>query len=307
MGESRWPVVLAVCCTIVTFASGFVGIRAGLKAYSPSEMAAFRFMVSSLLFGVMAMFRPVSIPAVRDWPRMIITGLMGFTFYALLINTGEIRVPAGVASFVISTSPVFTALLASLTLGERMSVNGWCGLAIAFGGAAVLAFSSGTGLSFEPSVIFLLGAALVQAIFFTMQKPLIGLYGARSTTSWAVWSGSLFLLPLFPSALRTAEHAPITATLAVIYIAVVPTLLGYVTWAFAVSRAPVGRVTALLYFVPPTATLIGWVVLGEKPRIVGIAGGCLTVAGVVLMNRRTQLRTAIVREPSDREEEERNK
>ncbi|HSP15994.1 MAG TPA: EamA family transporter [Thermoanaerobaculia bacterium] len=305
--NSPWPVVLASSCTIVTFASAFVAIRAGLRAYSPSQLAALRFVVSSLLFGALAIFRPVRVPAARDWPRMILTGLIGFAIYALLINTGEVQVPAGIASFVINTSPVLTAVLASMALGERIGITGWIGLAISLSGTAVLAFGTGTGFAFEPAVLFLLAAALAQAIYFTMQKPLIGLYGATSTISWAVWSAAIFLLPILPSALRNAQRAPLSATLSVIYLAVVPTVIGYATWAFAVSRATVGRLTSLLYFVPPTATLIGWVWLGERPKLIGIGGGCLAIAGVALVNLRSPFRTAAVRERAARAGEGRNR
>jgi drug/metabolite transporter (DMT)-like permease len=267
-----------------------VAIRAGLRAYSPAELAFLRFAVSSLVFGALAIFRPVRLPAARDWPQTILAGVAGFTVYALLINSGEVRVSAGVASFVVNISPVFTAILASITLGERMPVSGWVGLSVCLGGTALLAFGTSSGFTFEPAVMILLAAAFVQAIYFTMQKPLVDRYGARSTTTWTVWSGTAFLLPVFPSALRAVGRAPWEATLSVVYLAVVPTVIGYAAWAFVVSHAPVGRLTALLYFVPPTATLIGWFLLGERPTLLGIGGGCLAIAGVTIVNLRTRLK-----------------
>jgi len=69
----RWPLALAAGCTILTFASAFVAIRAGLRAYAPAELAALRFAAASLLFGGIAIFRPVRLPMARDWLRMIVT------------------------------------------------------------------------------------------------------------------------------------------------------------------------------------------------------------------------------------------
>lgn len=287
---SPWLLVAASSCAIVTFSSAFVAIRVALRAYSPAELAALRFTVSSLLFGVLAMFRRVSLPAVRDWPHMFLTGVMGFTVYGLLINSGEVRVSAGMASFVINTVPVFTAILASIALGERMPAVGWIGLAVSLSGTAILALGTTARLSFEPAVLILLAAALVQALYFTMQKPLIDRYGAMTTISWAVWSGTACLLPVLPSTVWAVQRVPLGATLSVLYLAVVPTVIGYVAWAFAVSRAPVGRLTALLYFVPPMATLIGWLLLGERPTLLGIGGGCVAIAGVAVVNLRARAR-----------------
>lgn len=301
--DVRWPVIVAAGCTILTFGSAFVAIRAALTAYSPAQLAAGRFAIAALLFAAIAIFRPVRMPAGRDWPRLAFTGVLGFTVYALLINTGEMRVSAGAASFVVNVSPVFTAILASLTLDERMPARGWIGLAVSLAGTGVLAFGTGDRLAFEPAVLIVLAAAVVQAVYFTMQKPLITRYGSASVISWTLWSGTIFLLPFFPSAVRAARLAPMSATISVIYLAAVPTVIGYATWAFAVSHAPVGRITSVLYFVPPAATFIGWLALGERPTTPGVIGGCIVIAGVAMVN----LRTRAARGPACPEEGARSK
>ena len=290
MGRARalqWTVVAAAFCTIVLWSTAFVAIRAGLRSYAPAELATMRFLGASLLFGVLAFFRPVKRPETRDWPRMILTGAMGFAMYALLLNTGETRASAGMASFVISTVPVFTALFAAMILGERIPAFGWMGLGVSISGAALLAFGATGRCMFQPAVLILLAAAAAQAMFFILQKPLVSRYGATSTTSWAVWAGTACLLPFLPSTLHTALHAPLAATLFVLYLAVFPTFIGFTTWAFATSRIPVSRLAAALYFSPPAATLIGWLVLGERATLIGIAGGVLAIAGVAVVNLRT--------------------
>src|SRR5258706_14849115 len=151
--------VAACVCTIVTFASAFVAIRAGLRAYSPVQLAALRFIISSLAFGALAFFRPVRLPAARDWPRLVLAGLAGFAIYSLLINSGEVRVSAGMASFVINTSPVFTAILASMTLGERMPAAGWIGLSVCLVGTALLAFGMSSWIAVRPALRILIASA----------------------------------------------------------------------------------------------------------------------------------------------------
>jgi drug/metabolite transporter (DMT)-like permease len=274
------------------WASAYSAIRAGLRVYTPTELAALRFLGASLLFGVLAMIRGVRGPAARDWPRTILSGLLGFAVYALLVNRGETRVSAGMASFVIGTVPVFTAVFASMTLRERIPWLCWIGLGVSMSGTAVLAFGTTGRFVFEPAVLVLLAAAAVQAAYFILQKPLVSRYGAISTTSWAVWSGTACLLPFLPSTFHTALHAPLAATLSVVYLAVFPTVVGYATWAYAVSHIPVGRLTASLYFIPPAATLIGWLVLGERPTLIGLGGSALAVAGVAVVNIRTRARPA---------------
>lgn len=283
-----WAVTFAIGTTIIIWASAFVAIRAGLRGYSAAELAVLRFAVASVLLGLRAAFVGIRIPERRDWPHLFVTGVAGFAVYTLLINLGEIRVAAGMASFVVNTGAVFTAVLAVIFLGERMGGIGWLGLGISMAGAALLAFGANSRLDFEPYVLVVLSAAIAQAIYFTLQKPLVDRYGGVTVTTWAVWSGTFCLLPFFPSAWKAAFNAPASATLAVGYLAVLPTVVGYSVWGFVVSRMPVGRATAFLYLVPVVATVIGWLVLGERPTPVGLLGGLVAIGGVALVNRRVR-------------------
>jgi drug/metabolite transporter (DMT)-like permease len=63
-----------------------------------------------------------------------------------------------------------------------------------------------------------------------------------------------------------------------------PTAIGYVTWAIALKRLSAARATNFLYGVPPTATLVGFLWLGEAPSLVGAIGGAMAILGVVIVN-----------------------
>lgn len=281
---SAWPVTLAIATTVTIWASAFVAIRAGLRVYSPVELAVLRFAVASLLFGVRAAFRPVRVPSRRDWPQVALAGILGFAIYGLLINAAEVRVAAGMASFVVNTVPVFTAILATLFLGEKLGRRGWVGLAVSLVGAALISFGATTRIAFEPAILVLVAAAAIQGSSFTLQKSVLARYDAIAVTSWGVWAGTACLLPFLPGALRHALVAPPAASLCAIYLAAFPTVLGYGMWAFAISRRPVGRVTAFLYFIPVLATLLGWLLLGERPTPLGLLGGAVAIGGVILVN-----------------------
>ncbi|HEY6251555.1 MAG TPA: DMT family transporter, partial [Candidatus Angelobacter sp.] len=226
----------------------------------------------------------VHVPDRRDWPRVVLCGVLGFAIYALLVNYGEMHVTAGIASFVVYTVPLFTAIFASLFLRERLGIFGWTGLAVSLAGTALLAFSTNQQLRFEPGVITLLAAAVALALYFILQKPLVKRYGAFNVTSWAVWISTACLAPLIPQALKAAHMAPLASTMSAVYLGVFPTVVAYSTWAFAVARLPVARTAACLYFVPGVATFIGWLLLGEHPTPLGLVGGLVAMGGVAFSN-----------------------
>ncbi len=71
-----------------------------------------------------------------------------------------------------------------------------------------------------------------------------------------------------------------------LYLGVVPSLIAYATWSMVLARLPAARAANFMYCVPPVATLLGFLWLGEIPTPIGLLGGLLALGGVVLVNLR---------------------
>lgn len=282
-----WRTAAALALTLLLWASAFVGIRAGLKGYAPAELALLRYLVAAAALGIYAAFAGIRLPARADWGRIALTGFVGFTLYNLALNTGATRVTAASASFVGNTVPVFSALAAVTFLGERLRPMAWAGIVISFLGTTVIAAGEGGGLRLEPAILLVLAAALAQCAYFILQKPLLARMSALECTAASLWMGTLFLLPALPPLAARLPQAPLAATLAAVYLGIFPAAVGYVAWAYVLARRPVARTTSFLYFVPPLATCIGWLWLGEWPSWLAVAGGAIGIAGVILVNRRS--------------------
>jgi drug/metabolite transporter (DMT)-like permease len=65
-----------------------------------------------------------------------------------------------------------------------------------------------------------------------------------------------------------------------------PTAIGFATWSYALQHTSAGRMAALTYLIPPTAILLGWALLGERPPWAAVGGGAPCIAGVMLARRR---------------------
>src|SRR5918992_477257 len=146
--DVRVPAALAV--TIILWASAFAGIRAGLEAYGPGQVALIRFLVASAVLAGYATITRMRLPERRDLPAVFLAGVLAFTLYHLALNYGEVTVSAGAASILINTVPIFTALLAMVFLGERLRVLGWVGMGVSFVGATLISAGESEGLSLNP-------------------------------------------------------------------------------------------------------------------------------------------------------------
>ena len=273
----------AVLVTIIFWSSAFVVIRVCLGPLTPIELAAARYVPAGLIALVyLIVKRPM--PDLPDFIRLIIAAVLFIACYAVLLNIGETTVPAGPASFIINTMPVFTALIATFALGERFGRWGWIGTAISFAGVALIAAASKDGFKFDINAFLIVGAALCSAIASVIQKPILSRMPALSVTAWILFIGSIPLFPAIPATIRALETVPAVVGWSVAYLVIFPTVISYVTWAVALKRFSAARATNFLYGVPPLATLIGFVWLGETPSVIGAAGGIMAILGVVVVN-----------------------
>jgi drug/metabolite transporter (DMT)-like permease len=283
-------VLAALVITTVFWASAFAGIRAGLDAYGPGQVALFRFLVASAVLAAYAALARMRLPERRDLPAVFLAGLLAFAVYHVALNYGEVTVSAGSASILIATAPVFTALLAVAFLGERLRALGWFGMGVSFLGSAMISLGEGEGLRLDPNAALILLAALSTSIYFVLQKPYLEKYGALAFTTYAIWAGTLLTLVYLPGLLSEVQTAPLGTTLAMVYLGVFPTAIAYATYAYAFSRIPAARAASFLYVIPVMAYVIAWLWLGEIPTSLSVVGGVVTLAGVLLVNIRRRRR-----------------
>jgi drug/metabolite transporter (DMT)-like permease len=276
--------ILAALVTVVVWGSAFAGIRAGLRAYSPTHVALLRYLVASLALAIYALLTRMPLPAWRDLPGLALIGLVGIAFYNVALNYGEVTVPSGTASLLIAAAPIGIALLAILLHGERLQIYGWLGIGLGFVGVTIIAWGTGGGFRFEPRALAILAAAVASALYSVGQKPYLARYSALQCTAYAIWGGTLALLLFSGGLLGELHSAPLASTAAVCYLGVFPGALGYVMWNYTLSRLPASTAGSILYLVPPVAVLVAWAVLGETPTLVALLGGILVVGGVILVN-----------------------
>jgi drug/metabolite transporter (DMT)-like permease len=108
---------------------------------------------------------------------------------------------------------------------------------------------------------------------------------ALSLTWLACTIGAVVCLPFAPQLVDELGEAPPSSIAWIVYLGVFPTSIGFMTWAYALSRTSAGRMGATTYLVPPIAILIAWALLDETPPLLALAGGALCLVGVVIARR----------------------
>jgi drug/metabolite transporter (DMT)-like permease len=276
----------AALVTVVLWASAFVGIRAVVADLSPGSIALGRLVISAFVLGVFVATRPWQRPGRRDLVLIVASGLAWLAFYSVALNEAERHLDAGTASMLVNTGPIFIAILAGVFLGERLPARLLAGCAVAFGGTIVigLATSTAPGVAANPSwgVFLCIAAALAYAAGVTLQKPAL----RRVTALQVIWIasvvGAIACLPFSPGLVEEVTTAQPESIAWLVYLGVFPTAIGFMTWAFALSRTSAGRLGSMTYLIPPVVILMGWLLLGEIPSALALAGGVLCIGGVII-------------------------
>ncbi|MGG1663788.1 DMT family transporter [Brevibacillus sp. NRS-1366] len=280
--QTKGRVFAAHGISIFLWASAFAGIRVGLEAYSPEHLSLLRFLVGSLFLAILAPFFRVRLPERKDVPAFLALGALGFTVYHTALNYGEQTISAGVASLLVSTTPIFAALLALLFFRERFGIKGWIGAFVGFLGVALSSLGTGEPIHLSGGIFLILLASFSESIYFAFQKPYVEKYGSFAFTAYTIWAGTLFILIFLPGLDTAILQAPPEVTLSVLYLGIFPSVVAYLALAYVTSVVGTSEATSSLYLTPALAFLIAWVWLGEVPSLLTIFGGVVTLGGVLL-------------------------
>lgn len=287
--------VLALAAALVLWSSAFAGIRVGLTTYPPAQLALLRFLVASLTLAIYAAAAHFRRPQLRDVPLLALTGAFGITFYNIALNYGELSVSAGAASLLIASAPIWTALLATVALHERLTFLGWSGVLISFAGVALIAAGEGGGFRLSLHALLIVAASIAAAIYIVMQKDLLRRLSALEFTAYSIWFGTLLLIPFGLGLPHTLAAAPLRPTLAIVYLGIFPGALAYVAWSYVMTHGSASSTASYLYLNPVLAIAIAWLWLGEIPRPISLVGGAIALGGVVIVNFWGHARSAPIR------------
>ena len=199
--------------------------------------------------------------------------------------SGVSRVPAGLASLIASTFPLFTAALAFLLLGATVSRAGVAGLMVGFAGTVVLAVPSLSGETAAVGVAMLVVSAIGWAFGnvymkwrdFSRVSPVM-LVGVQLMMSAAV------LMPVALVVEGTADTDwSIGFFVPLLYAAIPANAVTFALLATVATRATPTQASASAYLIPVFGVTFGWLIRDERLGLIEGLGGLLVVAGVFLV------------------------
>ena len=293
--RERALVWIAVIVTLLAWASAFVVIR-GVAPHVPGgALALGRLIVGTVALGVVALLqRRWMRPSRREWIQIVAYGVAWFGAYNVALNIAEHSLDAGTTAMIVGAGPILIALGAGLFLGEGIPKWLAIGAAVAFVGVILIGLSTSltAAKGVDPiGVVWSLVAAVTYAIGVLVQKPAIRRLPAGQVTFMGCAIGMIVCLPFLGQLASSLAAAPLSAVLGIVYLGLVPTAIGFSTWAYALQRTTAGKLSVSTYIVPAIAIVLALIFFHEIPAPLAIAGGVICLAGVAISRRTVKVKT----------------
>jgi drug/metabolite transporter (DMT)-like permease len=288
--EASVGVHVALFVVQVAFASGAIAGRWALHdehvdavalAFVRAAGGAIAFQLARI---ALARRRPPRAVVDRgDHARFALFAVLGVCVNQAFFLLGLARGTATSAALLSATIPVFTAGMAVLARVERPTMRTFVGVGVA--SAGVLALTGVRDLSIGNLLITI--NSLSYACYLVFVRPLLQKHGALVAIAWVFTYGALLLAPfgLVPLVHDVGRWAPRGIGLVAWFVAV-PTIVAYLTNAWALERARSSLVSAYIYLQPLLVLTLAGRLLGEALSARTIVAAIAIFGGVTIVASR---------------------
>jgi drug/metabolite transporter (DMT)-like permease len=284
--------LLIMVLPIIFWAFAFPFIKIGLEELSPINLTIMRLFVTCIIFLFILIIIPKKFSKLhkKDIIPLFLLGFLGVVVYHLGLNYGEQFMSASAASLIIATIPIFVVIFAAFYLKENITKKIVLGVLLSLSGVVIISLVGTTGdpftIAYLSAACAVLIAAIVGAGYTIAGKKLLQQYSALSLTVYAFLFGCLGLLPFLSSSLVTEVGAmTVKGWGAVLFLAVLPTVVGYILWYVALEIKTASEISVFLYFIPVLSTIISYFLFQEPITWLFLLGGAFVILGLIIVNR----------------------
>lgn len=285
--KPRWSAEFALLVVCLIWGCNFAVMKSVFDELHPFAFNAIRITLSTVVLGIWHHVKQKRLPPLPPgtWWKIFGLSLIGYFAYQVVFLLGLDRTPSGNSALIISSSPIFTALL-GVFLGERLRRGAWLGLLIAFAGTTIIALQKGVEIdNVLVGNLLSLAAAATWGSYTALNRGVAQLIPATSLAYYT----TLITLPLHwviavPHLEPLADFSISTdAWLAIAFSGLFGTGLAYALWNLGIEQLGSSHTAGFVNLVPVIALFVGWVGLGEQVTSVQIAGGVFVLGGVWVM------------------------
>ena len=274
---------------VVIWSSGFVVAKYAFQYSDVLFFLGIRLLIAAGILASITLALGQNLRLTRN--ELLVSLLLGLTLHGLYLGGVWEAIakgsPAGIASVITSTQPIFVSILAFVFLRESLKRNQIIGLLLGFAGVLLVlspSFSQRGAMTAVALTLLFLGlsgstsATLIQKRYGRDLPLLAGttfqfLFAGAVLTGLSIVTGRTFIEWNLQTALTLSWAVIVTSIIAVLAL------------LWMLQRGSAAKVSALLYLVPPMTSIQAWILFGEKLNAQAVIGIAMTALGVALVQR----------------------
>jgi len=289
MKSRTWAALIAV---YIVWGSTYLAIRFTIETIPPFLSAGMRFLISGAILYFWRRLSGDHAPTRIEWRSATIIGLLLLLGGNGALVWAEQRIPSGIASLFIATTPLWMVLIDSVRPGGvRTSWITWLGVLVGFIGIALLV--NPWQVHTTSPALDLIG--MVVLIFAALSWSIGSLYSRKAPlpsspllgTGMEMLVGSLGLFAFGSIIGEWGQFHPASISLrslgGLAYLIVFGSGIGFVAYTWLLRNAPTPLVSTYAYVNPVVALLLGSLVANENLEALEIISALIIISGVVLI------------------------
>ncbi len=288
--EGRIGAYVAFAAICVIWGTTFAAIRVAIETIPTLLVNGVRFLLAGLLLLFIARLRGARYPTTaRQWRDQVIAGVLMAGVGNTLVVYAEHALTSGMAALLAATIPIWMAAMEAILGLASLTRRKIAGLILGFGGVGLLVAPAIGRIDVSLPFFLAVGAMQLNAICFnagtlisrrhrTTNDPMAATV-VQLLAGGVVVTLAAFAVGQYP----TPSMFSIRSSIAVLYLAVLGSVVAYTAYNYAQTKLSAGKVSSYAYVNPAIAVLTGALLLREPVTLRMIASMTIILAGVALI------------------------
>lgn len=282
---ARIPDHLLAWYFVLVWGVGFIATKLGLQYAAPFTFLSMRFAFGiALLAPLLVWLKPVW-PANRaEWMHMVVAGLLVHAIHLSGSHYSQyLGVSAGATAVILALQPIVTALVATRLFAERLSLLQWVGVALGFGGVALIVWHKIDIRAISPPGLLAVLTGLAALTAGTLyQRRFCANADLRASALIQFVASLLLTAPLAVMVEGFAVRWSLELAGAIVFLVVGASILAVSALHTLMRRGAAAVVSSLLYFPAVVAVTTEWLLFGVVPTAISLGGIAVVCTGVAL-------------------------
>ena len=280
-------VYIYILVAMMFWGMSFVWTSVLLRYYQPVAIIFIRLVISSIfLFGIILLFRKNLRIRKKDYLMVFVSSVFNPFLYFIGENTGLKHSTSTITAVIISTIPVFSPLVARITINERLTWFNIAGILLAFCGIIIMLVNPGMNSGVTAKGAFFLCIAVIAALIYSvLLKKLTVNNSPLTLIAYQNLIGIFLFMPFFffveyPHFIKVIPDLNIVSSF--LYLGILASSISYVLFARSVKSIGISRTNIFTNLIPVFTAIFSFFILAESFTFLKIMGMLIVIAGVVI-------------------------